>query len=74
MKNVIKKWWFWLIIVVIIIIVISIYKYIENKKIEDKFKSMGKGMTDYYKETKGAEGYLNKFTYNYSTGQVDYSK
>ena len=39
---------------------------------ERKFSKMGEGASNYYKSTKEAEGYLNKFTYNYSTGQVDY--
>lgn len=75
MKKIIKKWWFWLIIIVILLIIgIGVKQYIENKKIEKAFEKMSEGVSSYYKGTKEAEGYLNKFTYNYSTGQVDYTK
>lgn len=75
MKNVIRKWWFWLIVIIaIIIIIICVKNYIDNKEMERKFSKMGEGTSEYYKGTKEAEGYLNKFTYNYSTGTVDYNK
>ena len=75
MKNLIKKWWFWFIIAIVIIIAsLGIKNYIENKEIERKFQKMSEGITDYYKGTQEAEGYLNRFTYNYSTGKVDYTE
>lgn len=74
MKDIIRKWWFWLIIIGIIIVGICIKQYLENKELERKFEKMGEGASSYYKETQEAEGYLDKFTYNYSTGKVDYTK
>lgn len=74
MKNIIKKWWFWLIIIVVIILSILIYNYIENKKVENKFKAIGESASNFYKQTKEADGYLDKFEYNYSTGNFDYIK
>lgn len=75
MKDVIKKWWFWVIIIVLLLsIVIGVKQYIENKKLEKTFKKMGEGFSSYYKETKEADGYLDKFKYNYSSGKVDYLK
>jgi len=74
MKDIIKKWWFWLIIIIAIIIgSICIKQYLENKELKRKFEKMGEGASDYYKETQEAEGYLDKFTYNYSTGEVEYA-
>lgn len=73
--QILKKWWFWIIIVFTVVIIgVFINQYIENKKLEETFKTMGESTSDYYKGTKQAEGYLDKFTYNYSTGTVDYSK
>jgi len=76
MKKVIKKWWFWLIIIIVIIAIIvgvCIKQYLENKELERKFEKMGEGASDFYKETQEAEGYLDNFTYNYSTGEVEYN-
>lgn len=74
MKNLIKKWWFWLIIVVSVLIIgILINQYIENKKLEEKFEKIGEGALDYYEGVQEADGYLDRFTYNYATGEVDYN-
>lgn len=75
MKDIVKKWWFWAISIIILLgIAIGIKQYIENKEMERKFEKMGEGFSSYYKETKEADGYLDKFKYNYSSGKVDYLK
>ena len=74
MKEIIKKWWFWLIIIVLILCaVIGIREYKENKEIETKFKAMAEGMTEYYESVKKTESHLDEFTYNYTTGEVEYN-
>lgn len=75
MKNLIKKWWFWLVIIIILIgSFVVIKQYVDNKNLEKKFKNMGEGASNFYKGTKEADGYLDKFKYNYTTGTVDYLK
>ena len=52
MKKILKKWWFWLIIIVIIIIGICIKSYVDNRNLEKKFKHIGEGAYNYYKDIK----------------------
>ncbi len=73
MKELIKKWWFWLIIIAVcVIITILIIQYINQKQVEDSFKNIGSGALDYLTGINNAQSYLNDFTYNYETGEVEY--
>ncbi len=69
-----KKWWFWLIICLTILVVVFVtYKIIEEQKIRKSMENMAEGAADFYKGTQNANSYLDKFTYNSITGNVDYN-
>jgi len=73
MKEIIKKWWFWVVILLICIICYTIISsYIENKKQEKKWNAMAEGFSSYFSDIDNAESQLDKFSYNYETGKVDY--
>lgn len=73
-KNpVYKREWFWLIIVIIVIAIIVGIKYYNDKKEEEKWEAFAEGMTSYYEGIEDAEGYLDDFSYNYITEEVEYN-
>lgn len=69
-----KKWWFWLIICLTILVVAFVtYKIIEEQRIKKSMVDMAEGMADFYKGIQNADSYLDKFTYNSISGNVDYN-
>lgn len=68
-----KKWWFWAIIIGIAIIsFIIIIEYIKNKETETSLKNIGEGATNFIEGIYDADSHLDEFTYNYTTGEVEY--
>lgn len=61
-----------IIIVLAIVLPIVIKRNQENKKLEDSFSTIGQAASDYMVGTKEAESYIDDFSYNYATGEVDY--
>ena len=73
-RKLYQNWCFWLLIIIILIFLcFGINSYIENKKLEETFSHIGNGASDYIKGIENSESYLNKFSYNYITGTVDYN-
>lgn len=73
MKKLIKKWWFWIItLVIFLILYIIISNYIENKELKDAMSNIGEGASDFIEGINNAESQLDKFSYNYETGEVEY--
>ena len=72
-KTFYKKWLFWLGIIVVIIIVVVIIKYIDDtQKTKETLRNIGEGATDYIQGTKNTTSHIDEFTYNYTTGEVEY--
>ena len=61
-----------IIIILAIILPIVINRNQENKKLKESFSRIGQAATDYIEDTKNANSYINDFSYNYTTGEVDY--
>ncbi len=73
MKKIIKKWWFWVIVAcVVILLYILVSNYTENKKVEDTFKNIGKSASNFVAGSENTKSHINEFSYNYSTGKVEY--
>ncbi len=73
MKNLIKKWWFWIIVISIgMIICISISNYLENQKNKKAVANIGNSASEFIEGIDNANSFLNEFTYNYETGEVEY--
>lgn len=74
MKDLIKKWWFWVIIVVIIALLASIIiNQIKQEEVEKTAQNIGNSATDFISEMDSAQSHLNEFSYNYKTGEVEYT-
>ena len=68
-----QKWWFWVIIVLIIVVIgIVAWKIQEEIKLKKTFENIGKGFKQYYQEKENTASYLNDFSYNNETGEVEY--
>lgn len=68
-----KRWWFWVIIVLIIVVIgIVAWKVQEEIKLKKTFENIGKGFKQYYQEKENTTSYLNDFSYNNETGEVEY--
>ncbi len=61
-----------IIIVLAIILPIVINRNQENKRLKESFSRIGQAATDYIEDTKNANSYINDFSYDYTTGEVDY--
>lgn len=73
MKKLIKKWWFWIIATSIgLIICISISIYLESQKNKKVVANIGNGASEFIEGIDNANSFLNEFTYNYETGEVEY--
>lgn len=69
-----KEWWFWLIIALIIIIIgFVVYKIQEEIRLTNSFKNIAKGFEEYYQQKENTTSHLNDFSYNYETGEVEYT-
>lgn len=74
-KSFYKKWWFWgIIIVIFIILCILISLHMENRKQERKWEAMAEGFSSYFSDIDNAESQLDKFSYNYEKGEVEYNE
>lgn len=74
-KPIYKEWWFWTVILIVcVLLYIVISSYIENKKQEKKWEAMAEGFSSYFSDIDNAESQLDKFSYNYETGEVDYNE
>ena len=64
----------YLFIIAIIIIFIAIAIFVNsNNTTQDKFSSMGSRASDYINEIDNAQSHLNEFTYDSSSGLVNYT-
>lgn len=73
-KPIYKELWVWIVMCLLVLgIALIINSYIENKKIEDKFKNIGNGVSSFYNGINNAKSHLSEFSYNSLTGEVDYN-
>lgn len=60
------------VVCVLFISIIVILQCKRQKETKETFEIIGTSANNFYKETQNAEGYLNDFAYNETTGKVEY--
>lgn len=71
-NKIYKSKWLWIVIISITIITIFVIIYNKNKKEEAKAKAFTEGFKSFNEGIQNSEGYLDDFSYNYNTGEVEY--
>lgn len=75
MKKIFESWFFWAILICVVIATFVIINGIRKReKKNEAFQGMINGTQNYVDGTNNADSYLDRFTYNYETKEVEYNK